>query len=893
MIYRIVRSFWLSPIRKVYHFGIHRFGPLAKIDARMSRHLQPGFRAAAVNRKGKRLGALLADFVFPLRLLAHVLRFAIFKPDSLQRRIGNILKSCLPGFTGADHFFTLLDTNEKQGIADDLMTLPQNLLVSVIMPTWNRADTIQAAIRSILAQRYTHWELHVVDDGSEDHTAEIVDDFRRYERRIKYHRNDHQGVSVARNIGLAASRGDIIAYLDSDNEWNPDYLLLMVNKIAAGHPCAYCALKIIDHHRSAVSYRNRLFDLPALKEHNYIDLNVFAHRRDLYTEMGGFDPTLKRWVDWDLILRYVTRHTPGLVPAALCSYHIRPNVHRISEVEAEFYHPSVLNKHLVPWVDLEQRNNGRRKNHASIIIPVYNRALVTENCIHSIIEQTEGVDFDVIIVDNRSNYVTKAMIWNLAQKYNQLTHLENQGNYSFALACNVGFGASTGEYVVFLNNDTVVTRNWLKQLIMPLADDPSVGIVGPKLLYPDDTLQAGGMVFSDLSKVPYHIYQGHSGNAPYLNRPRDFQALTGACFAMRAADFLAVRGFDPIFVNGCEDIDLCFKIRHVIQKKVRYNPLSTVYHLEGKTRQLQDKLKLQNRDNFIGRWTKTIVPDDKETFAGDGFVVLDYQKRDPGVESGLSLFYPILQAPAEYERPLTKNDGLDKMKRYWNECASENARKHIAINDWKTENAFHESGQKSLADLLTVSGGDFAASKGLRVLDIGCGIGRMLKPFAERFPNCQFFGVDVSDEMVRKGRLWLAGSSNTRLYANSGADLDMFDDGSLDFIYSYIVFQHIPRKIVDVYFREVARIIAADGLFVFQMQFKPGPLRPPEPSDTDFRKIRYYSMQEVSHMCSLAELEIIRTDPVHPSEGYGWFIARKMRQPAQKTRMNEPGGLAG
>jgi glycosyltransferase involved in cell wall biosynthesis len=428
----------------------------------------------------------------------------------------------LPGSLAGNPKFGLLGDSEKRRIADYLMTQPQSILVSVVMPTWNRAGTIQTAIKSVLAQQYKNWELHVVDDGSEDHTEEIVHAFCRHDRRIRYHRKRHEGVSDARNIGLEASSGDIIAYLDSDNAWDPDYLLFMVSKIAEGHACAYCALRIIDHDNATISHRRHPFDLKALKWHNYIDLNVFAHRRNLYTEMGGFDPMLKRWVDWDLILRYVVRYAPGLIPAALCSYHIRQDTKRISTAETEYYHSRVLNKHLVPWKDLEKRLKDRTRNHATIIIPVHNRARITENCLHSIFKETDEVDFDVVIVDNRSNYVTKAMIWDLEKQYEKLTHIENQGNYSFALGCNVGFAASKGEYVVFLNNDTIVTKTWLKQLILPLADDPSVGMVGSKLLYPDDTLQAGGMVFSNLSKVPYHIYQGHPADEPAINRQRKY-----------------------------------------------------------------------------------------------------------------------------------------------------------------------------------------------------------------------------------------------------------------------------------------------------------------------------------------------------------------------------------
>ncbi|MBI3649767.1 MAG: glycosyltransferase family 2 protein [Acidobacteria bacterium] len=99
-------------------------------------------------------------------------------------------------------------------------------LVSIIMPTFNRADTIKRAIDSVVAQSFTDWELLVVDDGSTDNTAAIVPPL---DSRIVLIRQENQGVAGARNTGLRASRGALIAFLDSDDEWLPYFLELGVN----------------------------------------------------------------------------------------------------------------------------------------------------------------------------------------------------------------------------------------------------------------------------------------------------------------------------------------------------------------------------------------------------------------------------------------------------------------------------------------------------------------------------------------------------------------------------------------------------------------------------------------------------------------------------------------
>jgi len=103
-------------------------------------------------------------------------------------------------------------------------------LVSVIMPTFNRADTIGRAIRSVQAQTFADWELIVVDDGSTDNTVALIEGC---DKRLKLIRQENQGTAGARNTGLRASAGSYIAFLDSDDEWLPHHLELCVSFLEA------------------------------------------------------------------------------------------------------------------------------------------------------------------------------------------------------------------------------------------------------------------------------------------------------------------------------------------------------------------------------------------------------------------------------------------------------------------------------------------------------------------------------------------------------------------------------------------------------------------------------------------------------------------------------------
>lgn len=115
------------------------------------------------------------------------------------------------------------------------------------------------------------------------------------------------------------------------------------------------------------------------------------------------------------------------------------------------------------------------------------------------------------------------------------------------------------------------------------------------------------------------------------------------------------------------------------------------------------------------------------------------------------------------------------------------------------------------------------------VLEIGCGVGRVMRPLALIFGGVH--GVDVSEEMARRAETFLSGLSNVSVFVNNGADLSVVGENVYDFVFSFLVFQHISSKaIISSYVREVARVIRPGGLFKFQVQGATHTT--PEPLDT-------------------------------------------------------------
>ena len=190
---------------------------------------------------------------------------------------------------------------------------PQNEKVSVIVPTWNRKSVLLKAIESVINQTYQNFELIISDDGSTDGTIELLK--KKYSAQLSLGQivliqNDHIGVSNARNKGLEVASGTYICYLDSDNTWQSNYLLISVNKILEKNVnVAYSGILISDKaKKEKKTLFKQTFDYEQLTLSNYIDLNALCHSKALYEKHGGFDTNLKRLVDWDLVLRYLVEN---------------------------------------------------------------------------------------------------------------------------------------------------------------------------------------------------------------------------------------------------------------------------------------------------------------------------------------------------------------------------------------------------------------------------------------------------------------------------------------------------------------------------------------------------------------------------------------------------------
>lgn len=250
---------------------------------------------------------------------------------------------------------------------------------------------------------------------------------------------------------------------------------------------------------------------------------------------------------------------------------------------------------------------------ASIVIVTYGRRDVTETCLRSLeraLGDGLGSTWELVLVDNASPDDTLELLNAWSDRATVVALPENR---NFAGGCNAGADVARGEVLVFLNNDTIVPAGALEALV-DQAREPGVGAAGPRLLYPDGTLQHAGVWMvreSETLVLPYHVFHHEPGDHPAAAVTTDLDCVTAACLAMRAEVFHAVGGYETAYCNGWEDVDLCLRVR-VAGHRVVYRGDIVVVHDEGATRGRQQGLNA-NAEIFYGRWG-SMVEDDRAAF---------------------------------------------------------------------------------------------------------------------------------------------------------------------------------------------------------------------------------------------------------------------------------------
>lgn len=507
-----------------------------------------------------------------------------------------------------DDYQAWCERTEPKDIANariEVDKLRHQPLISVVVPTYETpAEVLRATLQSVLGQIYKHWELCIADDGSRSsHVAEVLAEFSRKDPRIRVVRLAHQsGIAGATNAALELARGDFVAFLDHDDVLAPHALAEMAMRLDAE---PQLDLLYSDEDRLERGRRQSPFFKPdwspdLLRATNYI-CHLLVVRRSLLESVGGIRLGFDGSQDYDLVLRLAEKtNRIAHVPKVL--YHWRVSetstaVNPAAKPKASNAGVRALQEHLqrcneravvedpIPTtyrVRYEVRGNPR----VSIVVPFKDKPALLDQLVRSLLKHESYSNFELILVSNNSvEPETFALLDRLTDP--RIKKLTWDHPFNYPAVNNFGARHAKGELLLFLNNDIEIpAAGWLEELISH-AQRPEIGAVGPKLLYPNGTIQHGGVVlgpggfathtFVNLPNEPKWTPFGHH------EWVRNYLAVTSAAVMMRREVFEKLEGFDEKFILCGSDVDICLRM---IKQGLRvvYTPHAPLIHHESATR---------------------------------------------------------------------------------------------------------------------------------------------------------------------------------------------------------------------------------------------------------------------------------------------------------------------
>jgi glycosyltransferase involved in cell wall biosynthesis len=377
-----------------------------------------------------------------------------------------------------------------ENIAKNLVKKSENVfkLVSIIMPVYNRVDTVQAAIESVLKQSYQNFELIIVDDGSEDGSNELIRNIS--DERIILKTNEKcSGVSRARNIGLESAKGEYIMYLDSDNTWDPEYVAAMVGaftELEDADAIYSGQLLFKGNNVEPFAVRYGSYNKSLLYNRSYIDMNAFCHKKHVYDSIGGFHEELRRYVDYDWIMNISSTFQMYSIPVLLSNYYYDKADNTITNDIKYVDHLDTVRerqKHRM----LNHVFKGSLKKGVSIVIPSYESIEDIKECLNTIYSLNKEDMIETVVVDNNSSEDVVEYL-NGQAKLGKIRFIENKTNYGFTYAVNQGIEISKKDNdILILNNDAFLTPGSVEALQEAAYNLEDAGIVVPQQVLPGGT----------------------------------------------------------------------------------------------------------------------------------------------------------------------------------------------------------------------------------------------------------------------------------------------------------------------------------------------------------------------------------------------------------------------
>lgn len=504
-------------------------------------------------------------------------------------------------------------------------------LTTIVLVVENPDADLSRSIESVLGQTTAEWELIIGAVGTDLSDPAVIP----ADSRIRVLPGVAATSWAVRNEGLALAQGRQVAWMSAGDSWFPGRLSALHRALLdSGSTWVHDAVQT-ERPGQRPRPMSRRMSRERLLAGAVGELSSVIVSTDAARAVGGFDESLPGGQALEMLLKLGTEG--GFAPGLGVSMQLRKN-------RAWQPHPwdrpwvnydriasatdVVLNRHLVDWEALA--TTPVESDLVSVLIPTYEDWEMTELAVRRVVEARKpGLRVEIIVIDNGCGVVPATILSTLPSQYDGVQVVQTAVNHGFALGNNVGLNVARGATVVFLNNDTEVDGDWLEPLVEALRDPEILGAQS-LLIYPDGTIQSAGVVFPRGSGLPHVLLQNFPVEDAVGLESYPLHALTGAALAMRFSDVVALRGFDPIFRNGMEDVDICLRLAQLRSGRFAVIPESRVIHHESKTPGRFSKY-LANRQVLLDRWIGRLPEDDVEAWGNRGFQVAGHRFGHGGI----------------------------------------------------------------------------------------------------------------------------------------------------------------------------------------------------------------------------------------------------------------------
>ena len=494
-------------------------------------------------------------------------------------------------------------SKQKQFVFED------HCKISILVPIYNTPKKyLISMIKSVIKQTYPNWQLCIADASDENHTevASIIQQFMAKDNRIKYKKIKNKNISDNTNECFSLADGEYITLLDHDDELTQDALFEVVESINRTHSDIYYSDedKINAKNKRVMPFYKPDWSPDLLYTQMYI-CHLLIFKTELFKQIGGFDRNFSGSQDYDLILRlYEKTENIVHIPKILYSWRMSDTSTSINPGSKPYAHDAgreALNEHLkrkygnyahAENTDLTYVYDSRfdllKNQKISIIIPTKDHVELLDSCVNSILRKTRYLNFEILILNNNSNEV-KTLKWfdNIQSAELKVKVIDCAIPFNWSKLNNIGISKAEGEVFIFMNNDTtVISPDWLDRLSENALRE-EIGVVGPLLLYEDDTIQHAGVVVG-MGGWADHVYKLNRLShdySPFVNPAlnRNVLAVTGACMAVSRRVVEKIGLFNEEFVICGSDVEFCLRaIKNNL--RVLYCSKAQLYHLESKTR---------------------------------------------------------------------------------------------------------------------------------------------------------------------------------------------------------------------------------------------------------------------------------------------------------------------